>query len=351
MLKAAVIGLGDISKIHLAAIQANPDVELTAVCDIDPAHRSMFPNVNFYNDYEVMIAEEVLDCVHICLPHYLHYPATKACVNKGINVFLEKPIALNHKEGYSLVKLEEEHKNVKICVCLQNRYNKTFEVLNEMIENGKYGPILGIKGLVTWNRPKAYYDVKPWRGKMAYAGGGVMINQSIHTLDIMQLLGGEIESIRGSIDQLLDYGIEVEDTASAHIQFSNGATGLFFATISNERNSSVELQVTFKDEKLTIKDSMLTRADDEDKKIELVTDDKLPGTKFYYGASHAKLINRFYRCIAADSDEYTHVKEALVSMKMIDAIRQSSEEKRRVRMEELNDEQCENWSSNVQFEK
>ena len=347
MLKAAVIGLGDISKIHLAAIQANPDVELTAVCDIDTAHKNLISNVRFYEDYEAMIAEEVLDCVHICLPHYLHYPVTKACVEKGMNVFLEKPIALNHIEGYSLVKLEEEHKSVKICVCLQNRYNKTFEVLNEMIECGNYGPILGVKGLVTWNRAKAYYDVKPWRGKMKYAGGGVMINQSIHTLDLMQLLGGEIDSIRGSIDQLLDYGIEVEDTASANIQFSNGATGLFFATISNERNSSVELQVTFKEEKFTIKDSVLTRVDEEGNKIEIARDDKVPGTKFYYGASHARLMQQFYQCIAADSDEYTHVKDALVSMKMIDAIRQSSEDKRRVRMEELNDEKCENRSSNV----
>ncbi len=336
MLKAAVIGLGDISKIHLAAIQANPDVELTAVCDVDPKRKAIVPHVNFYEDYEAMLAEEVLDCVHICLPHYLHYPATVACVEAGINVFLEKPIALTHKEGYSLVELEKKHKHVKICVCLQNRYNKTVEVLNEMVESGHYGPVLGIKGLVTWNRPKAYYDVKPWRGKMKYAGGGVMINQSIHTLDLMQLLGGDIDSIRGSIGQLLDYEIEVEDTASAHIQFANGATGLFFATISYERNSSVELQVTFKEEKFTIKDSILTRANEEDKKIELATDDRLTGTKFYYGASHAKLINRFYQCIASDSDKYTHVKDALMSMKMIDAIRQSSEEKRRVRMEELN---------------
>ena len=91
------------------------------------------------------------------------------------------------------MRLEEEHPNVKICICFQNRYNETFEALQEIVESGKYGKVIGVKGLVTWFRPKDYYDVKPWRGMMAYAGGGVLINQSIHTLDLMHLLGGEIK--------------------------------------------------------------------------------------------------------------------------------------------------------------
>ncbi|MCM2533819.1 Gfo/Idh/MocA family oxidoreductase [Neobacillus pocheonensis] len=334
MLKAAVIGLGDISKIHIPAIQANPEVELIAVCDIDETKDSV-PGVNFYTDYQVMLENEALDCVHICLPHYLHYPATKACVEKGIHVFQEKPLGLNTVEGLALVKLEEEHKDVKICVCFQNRFNETFIKLHEIVNSGEYGRLIGLKGVVTWFRPKAYYEVKPWRGKMKYAGGGVMINQSIHTLDLMQILGGEIESIRGSIDQLLDYGIEVEDTATANIKFKDGATGLFFATNTNAGNSSVELQVLFEKEKFTIKDSILTRVNENGKKEELIEDTKLPGTKFYYGASHVKLINHFYTCISKNTQEYVHVKDALISLQMIDAIRQSSEEKRQLKMEEL----------------
>ena len=259
MLKVAVIGLGDISKIHLPVIQENPNVELVAVCDIDESLKNSVPNVKFYTDYHLMLDQEEIDCVHVCLPHYLHYPVTRDIVEKGIHVFQEKPIGLNSDEGAALVKLEEKHKDVKICICFQNRYNETFEMLQEIVQSGQYGKIIGIKGLVTWFRPKDYYEVKPWRGQMATAGGGVMINQSIHTLDLMQLIGGEIDEIRGSIDNLLDYGIEVEDTAVANIKFKNGATGLFFATNSNFGNSSVELQVVFENEKFTIKDSILTR--------------------------------------------------------------------------------------------
>ena len=331
MLKVGVIGLGDISRIHIPVIQDNPDAVLTAVCDLDES--LAVPGAAFYTDYHEMLAMEALDCVHICLPHHLHYAATKACVEKGVHVFQEKPLALNAKEGGSLVELEERYKNVKICICLQNRLNETFEKLLEIVESGEYGKVLGIKGLVTWFRPKAYYDIKPWRGQMDLAGGGVMINQALHTMDLMQLLGGKIVKIKGSIDQLLDYGIEVEDTATANIQFANGATGLLFATNANAINSSVELQVILEKGKFTIKDSILTQSDDDGRKEEIIEDKKLPGTKFYYGASHAKLINQFYECIQNDTDDYIHAKDAQISMEMIQAIRDSSDNRKEIAME------------------
>lgn len=332
MLRIAVIGLGDISNIHLSVIKANPHVTLVAVCDIDERLRDVVPDATFYTNYEDMLDQEELDCVHICLPHYLHYDATKACVRRGVHVLQEKPLALNLEESLALLRLEEEFEDVKICICFQNRYNETFEKLREMVASGKYGEIKGIKGIVTWFRPKSYYESKTWRGKMKFAGGGVMINQSIHTLDLMQLLGGEIESIRGSIDHLADYDIEVEDTATAHMKFSSGASGLFFATIANAGNSSVELQVLFEKAKLTIKDSVLTKVNDQGQKVPIIEDAKVPGTKFYYGASHSKLINHFYTCIEKNTNDYVHVKDAFTSMKMIDAIRKSSERKETINM-------------------
>ncbi|OLS40584.1 Gfo/Idh/MocA family protein [Bacillus sp. MRMR6] len=333
MLKVAVIGLGTISHIHIPAIKANQNAELVAVCDIDEALSNSVPGTNFYSNYEVMLEKEDLDCVHVCLPHYLHYPVTKACVEKGVHVFLEKPLGLNTEEGLALVKLEEEYRNINIGVCLQNRNNESFEKLQEIISSGELGPIKGVKGLVAWFRSKEYYDLKPWRGKWKYAGGGVMINQALHTLDLMHLVGGEIESIRGSVDQLLDYNIEVEDTASAHIQFKNGAKGLFFATNANADNSSVELEVLFENERLMIKDSILIRVNEAGEKEELMEDAKLPGSKHYYGASHAKTINQFYSAIMEGSQNYIHAKDALASIAIIDAIHLSSEKKQPIIME------------------
>ncbi|WP_077620843.1 Gfo/Idh/MocA family protein [Bacillus sinesaloumensis] len=333
MLKVAVVGLGDISKIHIPSIQNSSKAELVAVCDTNEELRSTVENVNFYTDLDEMLEKESLDCVHICLPHYAHYSATKACVEKGVNVFLEKPLARSAEEGMFVVDLAEQHPDVKVCVSLQNRLNETFIKLKEIVDSGELGKVTGIKGLVTWFRPKSYYDVKPWRGKMKLAGGGVMINQSIHTLDLMQLIGGEIETIRGSIDQLLDYGYEVEDTAVANIKFKNGATGLFFATTTYATNSSVEFQVILEKGKLTIKDSVLTITNSDGVKERLVEDSKLPGSKFYYGASHDTLINHFYDAIINDTDDYIHVQDAQKSMEMISAIRRSSEVKIPIKME------------------
>ncbi|RKP58162.1 gfo/Idh/MocA family oxidoreductase [Cohnella endophytica] len=331
MIKTAVIGLGDISHIHIPAIQANPYARLVAVCDIDESLSNAVPGVNFYTDLHAMLEQEDLDCVHICLPHYLHVPVAQACVAKGVHVFLEKPVALNTEEALTLAKLEQDHPEVKICVCFQNRFNETFEKLREIVDSGQYGEVKGLKGLVAWHRPKSYYEAKPWRGKMELAGGGVMINQAVHTLDLMQLLGGRIESIRGTIDQLLDYGIEVEDTATARIMFENGATGLYYATIANPDNSSVELEVMLEKAKFIIKDSILTFLNEHGERETLIEDTKLPGTKFYYGASHLKLIHQFYSCIEADTHNYVHVKDALTSVKMIDAIRESSATKLTIR--------------------
>ncbi|MFS0820134.1 Gfo/Idh/MocA family protein [Bacillus sp. 1P02SD] len=333
MLKVAVVGLGDISKIHIPAIQNSSKAELVAVCDINEELRNTVENVNFYTDLEEMLNKEELDCVHICLPHYVHYSATKAVVEKGVNVFLEKPLARSAEEGMFVVDLAEQHPDVKICVSLQNRLNETFIKLKEIVDSGELGQVTGIKGLVTWFRPKSYYDVKPWRGKMKLAGGGVMINQSIHTLDLMQIIGGEIETIRGSIDQLVDYGYEVEDTAVANIKFKNGATGLFFATTTYATNSSVEFQVILEKGKLTIKDSVLSITDSEGVKKRLIEDSKLPGSKFYYGASHDTLINQFYDAIINNTEDYIHVQDAQKSMEMISAIRRSSEVKIPIKME------------------
>lgn len=338
MLKIGVIGLGDVSKVHISNILNNANASLVAVCDIDDMLRDRVSGVNFYNDYNDMLANEELDCVHVCLPHYLHFPVTKACVEKGVHVYQEKPLALNLAESISLVNLEETYKNIKICVSLQNRLNETFLDIMKIVRSGKYGKVTGVKGLVTWYRPKAYYDEKPWRGHMNSAGGGVMINQALHTLDLMQLVGGEIQKIKGTIDNLLDYGYEVEDTAVANIQYTNGARGLFFATITNTTNSSVEFQVILEKANLTIKDGILTIQHGDNSKGKLSEDTKLPGEKFYYGAGHSKLITHFYNCIEKDTDDYIHAKDAIISMKMIDAIRRSSElqEEVNINFNELN---------------
>ena len=323
MKKAAVIGLGDISAIHLAAIQSNPEIELTAVCDIDEQAAERAPEgVPFYTDYQKMTEERKPDVIHVCLPHYLHVPVSEYAASRGIHVFCEKPVALNTVQAEEFAAFEANHPDVHIGICLQNRFNESVEMLKELLDGGEYGQITGLKGIVPWARPKSYYEVKPWRGLLKYAGGGCMINQAVHTLDLLYHLGGPIRQIHASVSQLLDYDIEVEDTVSAKLEFANGASGLFLATNANYKNESVQISVQTEKAEFAIIENVLYRMENGEKE-RLIEDAKLPGAKFYYGASHKKLIGKFYRALEENTQDYLHVKDAVMSIRLIDAIKEA----------------------------
>ncbi len=324
MKKAVVIGLGDISGIHIAGIQKNPEIELAAVCDIDENAKSHAPEgVPFYTDYKEMIQQEKPDVAHICLPHYLHVPVSEEIASMGGHVFCEKPMALNAEEGKRFVEFEAAHPEIYMGICLQNRANESIEMLKDIIDSKKYGEVKGARGLVPWARTKSYYDIKPWRGKWETAGGGCMINQSVHTLDLLYHLCGPIASLKASVSQLLDYGIEVEDTVSARLNFANGATGLFLATNANYKNDSVQICVQLENAEFAIIENVLYRLLEDGSKERLAEDAKMPGTKFYYGASHGKMIDQFYRAIETGSQDYLHVRDSLMSIRLIDAIQES----------------------------
>ena len=326
MMKAAIVGFGTISIVHIDAIASNPGMELVAICDINEDLAAKVPEgVKFYTDYKKMAEEVKPDVIHNLLPHYLHYPVTKDLVEMGFNVFCEKPIALNSKEAEQFCQLEKDHPEVKIGVCLQNRMNETTEALKKIIESGEYGKIVGIRGFVPWRRDKAYYDAQPWRGKWKYAGGGSMINQSLHTLDLLYFLGGDIRKLHAVVGQTNEYPeVEVEGDIIARLEFANGANGLFFATNNNWANESVQIRVAMEKGVFHIEDNTLFKIEADSSRTVICKAPKLEGIKFYYGASHARLIARFYRAVAENTDDYIHISEGAMIVKLMDSIFRSS---------------------------
>ena len=325
MINSAVIGFGGISRVHIAAISSLENARLIAVCDTNPAKKDLAPTGTvFYNDYEEMLTKEKLDVAHICLPHFLHYPVAKRVAEKGINVFAEKPLALNAKEGDEYCKLESKH-GVKICLCFQNRINTTTETLLGLLRSGEYGKVMGVRGSVAWYRSKEYYQSSPWRSSMAESGGGCMINQAIHTMDLMQYFAGSpIVSIKGTIGKVLDYGIEVEDTAVGRIVFENGALGLFTASVANYTDENVEISVRCEKADFVLREKNLFKVKDGEQEL-LVSDSRSFAGKQVYGSGHIKLIDRFYQALEGNDVPYIHPEEGMPSLKMIDAIRKSSE--------------------------
>lgn len=322
-LKIGIIGLGDVSPIHIQSIEMSGHAVLTAVCDTDPSLISMVEQIPFYTNYMEMISKHDLDVVHNCLPHHLHYPVTKACVLAGVHVFLEKPVSISYEEGLLQKRLADESQQ-KICVCFQNRYNASFVELQKYLAKEETGKVTGIKALVTWYREESYYQSKPWRRTKAEVGYGNIMSQSIHTLDLVQLLGGEVASVKATLSKLLEVDSEVEDTASAVLEFKSGSRGYFHATNANIDNSPVELQVLTENETFTLKDSAIYRLNSEGVKEKLAEDDRLEGTKFYFGASHKLLIDRFYKAIIEDTDDYVSVADALPSISLIEMMAASS---------------------------
>lgn len=328
MKKAAIIGFGTIAPIHLAAILANPEIRLCAVCDIDPALKASVPEgAAFYTDYQELCQQEKPDCVHICLPHWLHYPVSKYFAEQGVNIFCEKPVALTPAEAAEFAALEAAHPEVKIGICLQNRLNETTQMLKKLIDSGEYGAVTGCRGFVPWCRDKSYYDAAPWRGIMKTAGGGSMMNQSVHTLDLLYYLCGPIVSLHGAVDQISDLGIEVEDNVTARLEFACGARGLFFATNCNYANESVQIRVVTEKAVFHIEDDCLYRIHPDGQREKLCENAKMPGAKFYFGASHGKLIHQFYQVLENGGEDYIHVRDAVMSIRLIDAICTSSRRK------------------------
>ena len=331
MIRAAVLGLGDISWIHLDAIAENPGIQLVGACDLKEELAAKLPEgTPFFTDFRQMVEQVKPDVVHICLPHYLHFPVAKELVEMGVNVFCEKPVALNLAQAEEFAALEAAHPEVKICICLQNRMNETTEELKRIIDSGEYGKVTGVRGFVPWYRNPEYYSVKPWRGTWEFAGGGSMINQSLHTLDLMYYLGGDVARIHAMVGQLNDYGIEVEGDVVARMEYANGARGLFFATNDNWTNESVQIRVALEKGVFHIEDSTLYRVNPDASREVVVKAPVLEGIKFYYGASHSRMVERFRKALEENSDDYIHVRDAVMVMRLMETIFRSAKEDRLV---------------------
>lgn len=338
MLRVAIIGLGTISYIHQLGIEQSNHGELVAVCDTNPATKHDYAELPFYDDYEEMLKKENLDVVHICLPHDLHTPIAEKCVEYGVHVFLEKPLSLSYKEGVHLSEVASKS-DYKVGVSFQNRYNQTTEELISILKNrpeSEVGKIKAVKGVVTWFRPESYYEAQPWRGEIDRAGGGTIINQSIHTLDLMQLFAGEVKAGKGQLLNLTDYDIEVEDTAVANYEFENNISGIYFATNGYAVNSPVEIEVTTEKRRFVIRDYKLYEYKiNQDDPLLITADDIFEGTKSYYGQGHLLAIRSFYKAIVEDTEAYITIEEALGSMMMIDLLRESSKTNKKVYAKEL----------------
>ena len=237
-MKYALIGCGRIAVNHIKAA-VNNKLEIVAVCDIVPENiENLLRNTNYekkvsvYYDYKELIDNNLdLDIVSIATDSGMHSQIALYCINKGINVIIEKPIAMSLDEADEIIELSKK-KNIKVAACHQNRFNVAVQEMRAALENGRFGKISHGSINVRWNRNKEYYEQAPWRGKWL-SDGGALMNQCIHGIDLLRwMMGDEVDEVFGFTRQQFHDYLECEDVGVAVIKFKNGSVGTIEGTVN-----------------------------------------------------------------------------------------------------------------------
>ncbi len=225
--RTALIGCGKVGRTHAQALSALPESEFVAVCDNNPERAKAFAaefGTRAFGDVQEMVEQAGVQAVTICTPHPLHVSPAIQAAQAGAHVIIEKPLAPSLKDCDAIISAADSA-GVQLGVISQRRLYEPVQRVKAAIEAGKIGrPILGLAYLFCW-RDQAYFASDPWRGKWSAEGGGVLVNQAPHQLDILQWFMGPVEEVFGYWDNLNHPYIEVEDTAVAVLRFRNGALG------------------------------------------------------------------------------------------------------------------------------
>jgi predicted dehydrogenase len=235
-LRTALIGCGKVGQIHAAALRSLPESEFVAACDPQRERAEAFAALHgtrAFADVATMLAETKAQAVVIGTPHPLHAAAAIAAMEAGVHVLVEKPMAASLTDCDAMLETASRT-GMTLGIVSQRRFYEPVQRLKEAIALGKIGkPVLGIFQMFSW-RDRAYYQSDAWRGKWATEGGGVLVNQSPHQLDLLQWLMGDIEEVCGYWSNFNHPEIEVEDSAVASLRFRGGGLGSIVTSLSQK---------------------------------------------------------------------------------------------------------------------
>ena len=337
-MKYALIGCGRIATNHIKAVVNNKDnLEFVAVCDVIPdametllAKHDLDKNesIERFTDYKEMIKEHPdLDLVAIATPSGNHAEIALYLIDNGINVIIEKPMAMSMSDADEIVR-RSAVKGVKVSVCHQNRFNVAVQELRQALEAGRFGKISHGSINVRWNRNKNYYDQASWRGKWA-TDGGCLFNQCIHGIDLLRwMMGDEVEEVYGVTKRQFHDYIEAEDIGMAVVKFKNGAVGTIEGTV-NVYPKNLEESLYLFGEKGTVKigGTSTNNIDVWDFADESDADQENKGlkeaTSNVYGNGHTSLFADVIDAINNDRQPYVDAVAGRNALEMILAIYKS----------------------------
>ena len=243
-IRTGLVGCGKVGHLHAAGLQSAPESEFVAVCARSPEKAKAFADqyrVAAFRDVTEMITKAGVEAVCICTPHPQHAAPTIAAAKAGAHALVEKPLASSLADCDAMLEAARANKTI-LSTISQRRFYPPCQRIHQAIASGRLGkPILGIATMFGW-RDEAYYRSDPWRGSWEHEGGGVLVNQSPHQLDLLLWYLGEVEEVFGYWANQNHPYIEVDDTAVAVVRFKNGALGNIVT--SNSQNPALHVRVS-----------------------------------------------------------------------------------------------------------
>lgn len=329
--RVGLVGCGAIFPMHANAVMQIDSAEIAAVCDIQKElaeQQAVQYGGAVYTDFEDMIADAGLDAVHICTPHDLHAPMAVYALKHGVNVIVEKPMAISYADAQRMAEAQSAC-GAALDVIFQNRYNDAVIAIRTALDSGKLGNIHSARAMVAWSRPDSYYAGSDWKGTWAREGGACIINQSIHTLDLMRyFIGQPVAAVDATLARHCNTITETEDTAEGVITFENGARGLFYVTNCNSCNAPVELTLHCENGMVYMRGEQadIVYESGETAHIRPGQESAAAVGQNYWGSSHQRQIQRFYDSLSGNAQRIP-LEEALKTQRMVEMIYQSGKKK------------------------
>lgn len=241
--RLGIIGLGNMGASHadkLVNEKAVPDIEVTAVCDIKESRRNwakehLGEQIPVFDDAEMMMDSGLCDAVAVAVPHYDHPTYAIMSMKKGLHVIIEKPAGVYTNQVLEMIAEADRHKDLVFAIMMNQRTNCVYKKVRELVQSGVIGEIRRTNWLITnWYRPQSYYDSGDWRATWSGEGGGVLLNQCPHNLDLWQWICGMPTKVTAHLQFGKWHDIEVEDDVTAFVEYANGATGCFITTTGDD---------------------------------------------------------------------------------------------------------------------
>lgn len=263
-IKLGIIGLGNMGTSHAQNIVSGkcPEVCLAAVADVNPERikwgkENLADGIEYFDDAIKMLDSGMINACLISIPHYDHPKYAVECMKRGIHVMVEKPAGVYTKQVREMNEEADRHPEVVFGMMFNQRTNCVYRKLRELVKSGDFGEIRRVNWIITdWYRPQVYYDSGNWRATWAGEGGGVLLNQCPHQLDMLQWICGMPKTVEAHLHYGKWHNIEVEDDVTAYMEFENGAPGVFVTTTGDAHGTN-RLEIQMDKGKMIVEDGKL----------------------------------------------------------------------------------------------